>query len=368
MTPLPRDSALQAMLMPLRPWLDAPGVTDLCVNRPGELFVEQNGCWHRHEVDGLGFAQLQALARALATYTGQHIDEQQPLLGATLPARTAGAHEGSSGGSERVQVVIPPVVEQGIVGLCIRKPSQHHTTLGQLARGLAGQLPTGAAATGLFDRRLADGSRLSALDEELLELLRRQRIEDFLRLAVRGRRTIVLAGRTGSGKTTLMRALIEEIETSERLVTIEDAAELFMPRHPNTLHLFYSRTEPSAASRISASSLLEACLRLRPDRILLSEMRGEEAFAFLRLAASGHPGSLTSVHAGSTRLAFDQIALMARQHGAGMGLTLPQLQALARSVVDIVVHMDGDAGGRFISDIHFDPTSRLAPPALPVAA
>lgn len=88
-------------------------------------------------------------------------------------------------------------------------------------------------------------------------------------------------------------------------------------------------------------------------------MRGEEAFSFLRLAASGHPGSLTSVHAGSAELAFDQIALMARQSPAGKGLTMPELHALARSVIDIVVHMDVDGRGRFVSGMHFDPMARL---------
>jgi len=365
---LARDTALQAFLAPLRPWLDAPGVTDLCVNRPGEVFVEQNGRWHRHAAPQLGFAHLQALARALATYTGQHVDEQQPLLSATLSRR--GGEAADPGGGERVQVVGPPAVEAGTVALCIRKPSVGTTALRALSQGTLGhsaqnQATLGTGATeglergdGIFSRRLRDHTRLDPVDEALLALLHSNRLEDFLRLAVRQRRTIVMAGRTGSGKTTLMRSLIEEIPTDERLITIEDAAELFMPSHPNALHLFFSRGDQGAA-KVTAGSLLEACLRLRPDRILLAEMRGEEAFAFLRLAASGHPGSLTSVHAGSAELAFDQIALMARQSPAGKGLTLPELHALARSVIDIVVHMDVDAQGRFVSGIHFDPLARL---------
>jgi type IV secretion system protein VirB11 len=358
-----RDTALRAYLAPLRPWLDAPGVTDLAINRPGEVFVEQHARWQRHDAPGLTFEHLQALARALATFTGQHIDEQHPLLSATLP-RTAG--EAAMGG-ERVQVVGPPAVDAHTVALCIRKPAVHQTTLESLACSRlrdslvapsSTHLSSDATTGGIFSRRLRDTSRLDPVDEELLALQRSHRLEAFLRLAVQHRRTIVVAGRTGAGKTTLMRALIEEIPTDERLITIEDAAELFMPRHANALHLFYSRGDQGAA-KVTASNLLEACLRLRPERILLAEMRGEEAFAFLRLAASGHPGSLTSVHAGSAGLAFDQIALMARQSPAGKGLTLPELLALARSVIDIVVHMDIDAKGRFVSGIHFDPHAKL---------
>lgn len=371
-----RDTALQVYLAPLRELLDRPGVTDLCINRPHEAFVERNGVWQCHPVPALGFEHLQAFARALATFTGQHVDEQHPLLSATLPQRTGA--EGLAQGGERVQVVGPPAVIAHTVGICIRKPSLKRTTLDALAKGrLHEAVPAHEASGpalprtahtpddepcrppgGLFSRPLRDTAKLDPVDEELLERLRSQQVEAFLRLAVRQRRTIVVAGRTGCGKTTLMRALTEEIAPEERLITIEDAAELFLPGHANTLHLFFSRGEQGAA-KVTPTALLEACLRLRPDRILLAEVRGEEAFSFLRLAASGHPGSLTSVHAGSADLAFDQIALMARQSPAGKGLTLPELQALARSVIDIVVHLDVDAHGRHVSGIYFDPLSRL---------
>jgi type IV secretion system protein VirB11 len=381
-----RDTALQAYLTPLRALLDAPDVTELCINRPGEVFVEQNGHWHRHELPALTFTHLQAFSRALATYTGQHIDEQQPLLSATLPVRGVEVNPGGLSGGERVQVVGPPAVEADTLAVCIRKPSRAEVSLAQLGqtwksahpgqsalsahsgRHLATSQPTAGKhpPAGLFSRTLRrvrhHAQQLDPLDAELLELLDRGEVQSFLAKAVRARRTIVVAGRTGAGKTTLMRALLAEIDPQERLITIEDAAELFMPRHPNSLKLYFSRAEQAASNpgvQLSASTLLQACLRLRPDRILLAELRGHEAFDFLRLAASGHPGSLTSVHAGSAALAFDQIALMARQSPAGAGLTLPELHTLAHSLVDIVVHMDVDAHGRYVSDIHFDPHARL---------
>lgn len=110
--------------------------------------------------------------------------------------------------------------------------------------------------------------------------------------------TIVVSGKTGSGKTTFMKGLVEEVPLHERLITIQDTAELTIPHHPNVVHLFYSK-DAQGTARVTAKSLLEACLRMKPDRIFLAELRGEECFSFIRLAASGHPGSITSVHAGS---------------------------------------------------------------------
>ena len=128
----------------------------------------------------------------------------------------------------------------------------------------------------------------------------------FLRAAVARRKTIVISGGTGSGKTTLLNALVKEIPRSERLVVIEDAPEIRLD-HPNAVGLVAVRGGLGEA-QVDADTLLAASLRLRPDRILLGELRGREAFAFLRAVNSGHPGSITTVHADSPAGALDQIA------------------------------------------------------------
>jgi type IV secretion system protein VirB11 len=153
---------------------------------------------------------------------------------------------------------------------------------------------------------------------------------------------------------------VEEVPQRERLITIQDTAELTLPHHPNAVHLFYSK-DAQGTARVTAKSLLEACLRMRPDRIFLAEVRGDECFHFVRLAASGHPGSITSVHAGSCTLAFEQMALMIRETGAGAGLRLDEIKRLLSLVVDIVVQFDRDERGRFISEILYEPRGqRLA--------
>ena len=116
------------------------------------------------------------------------------------------------------------------------------------------------------------------------------------------------------------------------------------------VHLFYSK-DAQGTARVTAKSLLEACLRMKPDRIFLAEVRGDECFYFVRLAASGHPGSITSVHAGSCALAFEQMALMIRESGAGGGLRMDEIKWLLGIVIDVIVQFDRDERGRFISEI-----------------
>ncbi|MEK8034262.1 P-type DNA transfer ATPase VirB11 [Ideonella sp. DXS29W] len=330
---LPADATVNFHLQPIAHFLCEPGVTEICVNRPGEVFVEKAGAWQSFNVPQLSFEHCLSLAGAVATLTAQHTSERDPLLGATLP------------GNLRVQFCQPGATQPGVVAICIRRPSDRAFTLADFDRA------------GLFSRMHARRGELRQHERELLELKSQGRFVEFLQKAVQCRQTIVVAGKTGSGKTTFMKALIELIALHERLITIEDANELELRSHRNKVHLLYSKNGQGASS-VTPKQLLEACLRLRPDRILLAEVRGEEAYYFLRLAASGHPGSITSLHAGSCELAFEQLSLMVRESPAGGGMTMAEIGQLARDVVDIVIHLD-DHEGRHITGIHYDPEARL---------
>lgn len=323
-------------LRPLREQLDADGVTEVCVNRPGELFVETTDGWRAVAAPEMTQERCLSLANAVATYCEQQINQERPLLSATLPT------------GERIQFAIPPAVPRDTVSITIRKPTQLIKRLDDFERERLFEH--------LTDRVGADRQSL-LLELELLQLKTARRYVDFLRLAVRRRQTVVVSGRTGSGKTTFMRGLVEEVPKDERLITIEDTAELTLPSHPNVVHLFYSK-DGQGTARVTAKSLLEACLRMKPDRIFLAEVRGDECFHFVRLAASGHPGSITSVHAGSCALAFEQMALMIRETGAGGGLTMDEIKRLLHLVVDVVVQFDRDEEGRFISEIFYEPRAQ----------
>ena len=321
-------------LKPLRAQLDSAGVLEVCVNRPGELMVETTQGWHAVAAPELTLERCLSLGTAVATYSDQQISQEHPLLSATLPT------------GERVQFVIPPAVTRGTVSITIRKPAQLIRRLDDFER------------EGLFERtaavaRSAGGDQLP-FEQQLLTLRDTGRYSEFLRLAVQKHQTIVVSGKTGSGKTTFMKGLVEEVTHRERLITIEDTPELTLPNHPNVVHLYYSKNAQGMA-KVTAKSLLEACLRMKPDRLFLAEVRGDECFYFVRLAASGHPGSITSVHAGSCALAFEQMSLMIRESGAGGGLRMDEIKWLLGIVIDVVIQFDRDERGRFISEIYYQP-------------
>ena len=321
-------------LRPLREQLDAPGVLEVCVNRPGELLVETASGWQMLDAPDMTQERCLSLATAVATYCDQQINQERPLLSATLPS------------GERIQLVIPPAVPRGTVSITVRKPSQLIKRLDDFER------------EGLIERTAtvthSPSSELLPFEQDLVALKAAGRYAEFLRLAVRKHQTIVISGKSGSGKTTFMKGLVEEVPRHERLITIEDTAELALPNHPNVVHLFYSK-DAQGTARVTAKSLLEACLRMKPDRIFLAEVRGDECFYFVRLAASGHPGSITSVHAGSCALAIEQMSLMIRETEAGGDLALREIKWLLSVVVDVIVQFDRDERGRFISEIHYEP-------------
>ena len=268
---------------------------ELCINRPCEAFVETRSGWRRESLPFADFEWCSRFAKLAANSTQQRVDATSPLLSASLPT------------GERVQIVLPPATTAGCVAISIRRPATEVWSVDDLAR------------CGIFRQTRRANHALAETDMELLRLLAASDYVSFMRLAVRSRKNILVSGPTGSGKTTWTKALIREIPSSERLVTIEDARELVLDRHPNHVRLFYSKDDQGVA-RVTPKQLLESCLRMKPDRILLAELRAEEAFDYLRNVNSGHPGSITSVHAASAELAFEQLVLLVKQNQGGREL------------------------------------------------
>jgi type IV secretion system protein VirB11 len=192
------------------------------------------------------------------------------------------------------------------------------------------------SASGIFKRARRADQALDDTEQRLLQLLSDHEYEAFMQLAVASRKNILVSGPTGSGKTTYTKALIREIPSHERLITIEDAQELVLDRHPNHVRLFYSKDDQGLA-KVTPKQLLESCLRMKPDRILLAELRAEEAFDYLRNVNSGHPGSITSVHAASAELAFEQMVLLVKQSRGGQELARSEIKNLLYLLVDVVI-------------------------------
>jgi type IV secretion system protein VirB11 len=326
-------SSLALTLRALQRFLDKPGVSELCVNRPGALFIETESGWRRESAPELDLEWCHRFAKLVANHSRQRLDATCPLLSAALP------------GGERVQFALPPATSSDCVAIAIRRPAQRQWSIAELAE------------RGIFRRTQQASSSLEPLEQELLRLLSAGELEGFMRLAVRSRRNILVSGPTGAGKTTWTKALIREIAPEERLITIEDAAELVLDRHPNHVRLFYSKDDQGIA-RVGPKQLLEACLRMRPDRILLAELRAEEAFDYLRNVNSGHPGSITSVHATSAELAFEQLVLLVKQSAAGRGLSRADIKELLYLLIDIVIQFDHEHHERFIKEIWYQPARK----------
>ena len=310
---------LDAYLAPLLPMLARPDVTDIFVNRPGELWIETlGGRLERHDAPELSEERLWRLARQIAALAHQGISREHPLLSATLP-------DGS-----RVQIVAPPAT-RGAMAIAIRKHVVADMRLADYAAG-------GAFAATRLD---ADGGR-APTSPPTIDML-----DTYLANAVRARKNILVSGGTSTGKTTFLNALIKEIPERERLILIEDTPELQVA-HPNAVGLVAVRGDLGEA-RVTQEELLQASLRMRPDRIILGELRGAEAYTFLRAVNTGHPGSLTTLHADSPEGAIEQLALIILQ--SGTQLRREDIVHYVTSVVDIFVQLDRTDGKRCVSRI-----------------
>ena len=323
-------SSLDLTLEALRPLLADPEVTELCINKPREIFIESHSGWRRVAAPFADLDWCQRLAKLVANSTRQRVDESSPLLSASLPT------------GERVQIVLPPATTIGCVAITIRRPAAQVWSIDELSQRGALQAVSPAEATH------ADN------EAELQRLHTAGEYQAFMRLAVRTRRNILVSGPTGSGKTTWTKALIREVPGEERLVTIEDARELVLDRHPNHVRLYYSKDDQGLA-RVTPKQLLECCLRMRPDRILLAELRAEEAFDYLRNVNSGHPGSITSVHAASAELAFEQLVLLVKQSPGGRSLARRDIKRLLYLLVDVVIQCGVEHHRRIIREIWYQP-------------
>jgi len=313
-TPAPISGSvyLDAYLAPFRQWLERDTVSEILVNRPGEIWVEDAGYRGMQKIDApeIDDKLVQRLAEQVARVSHQGINREHPLLGATLP------------GGERVQFCGPPATRKHWA-MAIRR----HRRL---------DLPLDAYDTGPLSPR-AEPSLPDPVEQPIA----------FLRAAVAARKTILISGGTSTGKTTFLNAMLSEIPAGERVILVEDTPELRLPG-ANGVGLVAVKGELGEA-KVTANELLQSALRLRPDRIVLGELRGAESVSFLRAINTGHPGSFSTIHANSLRGALEQLALMVMQ--SGIGLTRADTIAYAASVIDVVVQLERHEGRRGISAI-----------------
>ncbi|PWE53685.1 P-type DNA transfer ATPase VirB11 [Metarhizobium album] len=319
---------LNRSLAPLADFLADRKVVEISINRPGEVFVERLGAAEMefHSVPALTVTEIEHIGERVAAASNQFISSTNPLLSAALPS------------GERIQVVLPPAAPDG-GAISIRKQVISDFTLAQYRD------------SGALDRVSVAAGGLNDVERNLIDLLDGNHIHDFIETAVRERISILISGGTSTGKTTFLNACLKSIDPHERILTLEDTRELFPPQ-PNSLHLLASRGEQGTA-QVTIQSLLEASLRMRPDRLFVGEIRGSEAFAFLRAINTGHPGSMSTVHADTPMGAYEQLAMMMMQAGMSSGYSKQDLMSYIRMVIPIVIQLRRDGGRRGVSEIYY---------------
>ena len=319
-------TALETFLGPLKAFFDRDGITEISINRPGEIWIEEYGNMVYHPIPEFDFDHLRSMGHLVAQSTNQMVSEEKPLLSATLP-------EGY-----RIQVVFPPACEPFTVAMSIRKQTVLNLDLEQYE------------AIGAFESTIVRKSE-NEDDKMLRKLLDQGNIREFISKAVKLRRNMIVSGGTSTGKTTFMNATLKEIPLDERVITVEDAREVNLDHLPNRVHLVASRGDQGRAL-VTTQDLIEACLRLRPDRIIVGELRGKEAFSYLRAINTGHPGSITTLHADSPALAIEQLILMIMQ--SNLGLKREEIKEYVETIVNVIIQLKrGAKGKRYVSEVYF---------------
>ena len=288
-------------LGPLEPLLADPGVDEVMVNGPGSVWVERDGRIEPTSARFEGESDLRHAIERILSPLGRRVDEAEPLCDARLP-------DGS-----RVNVVVPPLALDGSV-LTIRRFR-----------------PRGFGPADLVE----NGTWAPPL-------------RDLLERAVCARCNVLISGGTGSGKTTTLNALTEFIGANERIVTVEDAAELRL-RHPHVVRLEARPASLEGRGEVTVRRLVRNALRMRPDRIVVGEVRGAEALDMLSAMSSGHDGSLSTVHAGSPEEALRRVETLALM--AGLGLPHEAVRDQVAGALDLVVHQArmGDGSRRVVA-------------------
>ncbi|MDG6896494.1 P-type DNA transfer ATPase VirB11 [Actinobacillus delphinicola] len=308
-----------------------PDITEIIINHFGEIIYEdENGFTTGNEQENAKVTPLNCknFINALASESKQQINETIPILSATLPS------------GERVQVVIPPACDDKQFSITIRKPNSRNFTLDEFKE------------KGFFDS-VEISEQISEEDMQLASYLGSKDYTKFFELAVAGgKKNIAIAGATGSGKTTFMKSLMNLIPKNERLITIEDVRELEDDIHQNIVNLIYP-SEAKNEKSITPAQLLKSCLRMKPDRILLAELRGGEAFDYINAISSGHGGSITSLHAGTKDEVIRRLTLMCLQNKTGANIPYDTVKSIIESTIDIIVHIGVENHKRKITFLYW---------------
>ena len=334
------------------------GVTEVSINRPHEIWTESVSGWQQHAAPALSLDLCKKLADALTIY-----NKATPPLSVLAPIKPVRLPDG-----ERGQVIIAPACEPGTVSMTIRIPSTvrfskddyfRAGTLTEFEDVSPSVLSASAAVwrmPGLLDDGVRDaapiefvpaGVTLAPFELEMLAAKAARNVPRMFELAIKHKLNIVTVGGVGSGKTTLMKMLADLVPPTTRIGTIEDTHELSLPNHPNHVHMFFSDSLP-------AKEIVRSTLRMKFDRVFLTELRGDETWDYLTLLNTGTDGGMTSVHANDCASAFSRIATLVKASQVGQTLDWSYILHEVKTTIDLVLFMEK----KRLTQIHYDPVEK----------
>lgn len=305
--------------------LNREGINEVSINKPYEILYKRDHVWHFEENEKLSYENLITLANAItiSNSSRKKLNEDNPIASVVLPQ------------GERGQIILPPVVKKGHVAMSFRKPSNDRFSLDDYER------------TGRLNPIISDSKNLELLpfQQEMKELLKRNDTKNFLKKAVENKLNILLVGGTGSGKTTIMKAIVDEYPKDKRLITIEDVHELSLPYHRNHVNMFYKK------DGVTPKEVIESCMRLDPDHIFLAELRGDESWSYLEALNTGHTGSVTTIHANDCQSAYSRLTDLIKQSSVGQTLDYDFIMRKIKKSIDVVCSFEKT----FIKEVQFLP-------------
>lgn len=355
-----RSSSLRGLLSQagIQDFLNNPEYTEIAINRPKELWTESSKGWQKYDMPSLDFATCKKIANTFAIFNKLEISADNPICSGVMPD------------FQRGQVVIPSACERDTVSIVIRQPSKTRFSLSDyidsgrlnewvdtstfqtsnliLPSYLANQKAKEQAEIDYLNKYLGipDDVHLQLFELQMLKAKGDRDIDTFVKLAVQHKQNICLIGATGSGKTTFTKAICDLVPLDTRIITIEDTAELDLPRHLNRVHLFYKDVTPK--------ELLKSCMRMKPDRIFLTELRGEESFDYLMALNTGHGGSVTTVHANDCNSAYYRVGSLIKQSEVGQKLDFEYIMSEVYTTLDVMMFLNHT----YVREIAYDPVRK----------
>ena len=336
--PIDNSAVARAMLKKtgIQSILDREDITEVAVNQGNRIFFEGKNGWEYVEAPECNYHNLKALANALSVFSGLKLPfgDQNPIISVVLPD------------GERGQILTHPATESGTIPITLRKPSKTRFTVDDYQN------------SGRFSKiQIAEAYQKGTIPLYMQDMKKCQKegnYAEFFRIAAAHNMNTIAVGGTGSGKTTFAKAYADLVPFDHRIITIEDVHELSLPYHWNHLHLFFD-TEYQKSGGISPKELIKSAMRMKPDHIFLTELRGDETWNYFEALNTGHNGSITSTHANDCRATIPRLTGLVMQSEIGKVLGEQYIQKTLSSALDVICYFKHT----YMTEILFEPEKKL---------